>query len=382
MKIMFLTRSMAIGGAQRQLLVLCKELLARGHEISVLLYYAGDPFDSELMERGVRIIDLDKRGRWRNLSFLMRLIRAVRTGQPDVVHAYLPGPNLLALLLRYLGGGCAIACGVRASEMSSGRIDWLARLILRLERRLVPLADVVIVNSGVGAKYVRRGKQLANVFVINNGIETRTFSFDEDGRRRMRDAWNATASTPIVGCVARLDPMKDHATLLRGFALLRRTQPNARLICVGTFAEPYLSELHELARQLQLAEAVRWVERESQLRDLYCGLDVLCLSSAYGEGFPNVLAEAMACGVPCVTTDVGDAASIISAADFLVPPRDPEALAQALGAALAQGRAFSQLRVERVRTLYSPRILAEKTELALNTALERRNARVTCGGAT
>jgi glycosyltransferase involved in cell wall biosynthesis len=378
MKIMFLMRSMAVGGAQRQLCVLCRELRRRGHEVSVLLYYTGEPLDAELREQAVRIVDLKKRGRWRNFSFLMRLIRTVRAERPDVVYAYLPVSNLLALLLRPLWGDSAIACGVRASDMTAGEVNWLARLTLQLERRLVLHADVVIVNSHVGARYLCRGRQYANVVVIDNGIEAQTFFFDEGGRCRMRSAWHAAEGTPVVGCVARLDPMKDHMTLLRAFALLRQSQPDARLVCVGTVTEPYASGLRDLARRLQLRDAVRWIAHESQLKDLYSGFDTLCMSSAYGEGSPNVLAEAMACGVPCVATDVGDAGRILSHADFLVPPRDPASLAHALMRALEQGRTLSQLRIEKIRSEFSPDVLAERTELALNAALERKNARLAC----
>src|SRR5215469_2310445 len=101
MKILFLMHSMAVGGTQRQLIVLCRELQRRGHEVTVLLHYTGELLDAELQERGVRIIDLNKRGRWHNFAFLIRLIQAVRAEQPDVVYAHLPLPNLLALLLRY-----------------------------------------------------------------------------------------------------------------------------------------------------------------------------------------------------------------------------------------------------------------------------------------
>jgi glycosyltransferase involved in cell wall biosynthesis len=174
--------------------------------------------------------------------------------------------------------------------------------------------------------------------------------------------------------------MKDHGTLLRGFALLRQRFPEARLVCVGTFAEPYLSDLRELAGQLGLARAVQWIAQESQLRDLYSGFDALCLSSAYGEGFPNVLAEAMACGVPCVATDVGDASRILSSADFLVSPGDAESLSNALACALTQGRTFSQLRTEKVRSKFSPHSLAASTELALGAALARRGFRVAADG--
>jgi glycosyltransferase involved in cell wall biosynthesis len=375
MKIMFFVRSMGVGGAERQLCVLCRELLRRGHEVSVLLYYGGEQLEDELRDLGVRIINLKKRGRWRNLDFLARLIRTVRAEQPDVLYALLPVSNLLALLLRHVGGGCAIVCGVRASDVSQPKLDWLIRLTAQLERQLVRHADVVIVNSRTGARYLCGERHFPNLVVVDNGIETQTFSFNESGRRRMRAAWQARDDTPIVGCVARLDPLKDHVTLLRAFALLRHSHPDARLICVGSVVEPYASELRRLARQLQIDAAIVWLEREAQLRDLYSAFDTLCLSSI-SEGFPNVLAEAMACGVPCVATDVGDARRILSSADFLVPAGDPDALAQALVQALAQGRVFSEQRADKIRREFSPQILAERTELALTAALQRRNTRV------
>jgi glycosyltransferase involved in cell wall biosynthesis len=380
MKILFLMHSMAVGGTQRQLTVLCRELLRRGHEVTVLLHYTGEPLDAELQERGVHVIDLNKRGRWHNVGFLIRLIRAVRAEQPDVVYAHLALPNLLALLLRYLGDGCAVVCGVRASDMSAARTNWPLMLSLRLERKLVLHADVVIVNSQTGARHLCRGKQYDHVVVIENGLEPERFLYDERGRSRKRTSWHVAADTPVVGCVARLDPMKDHATLLQAFALLRQSHSDARLICVGTLVEPYFSELRDLTRRMRLDEVVRWIDHESDLSPVYSGFDALCLSSAYGEGFSNVLAEAMACGVPCVATDVGDASRILSSADYLVPPRDPDALAGALAASLAQGRTFSELRTEKIRREFSVRNLADKTEAALAAAMRRRNLRLACSG--
>jgi glycosyltransferase involved in cell wall biosynthesis len=380
LKIYFLTRSMQVGGTQRQMCLLSRELCRRGHEVSALLFYLGEPLDADLEAAGVRLINLRKRGRWRNFSFLIRLIRIVRAERPDVVYAYLPVPNLLALLLGYVGGGTAIACGVRASDMTSGKHDWLSQLALRLERRLVRRADAVIVNSRAGEQHLCRGARLHNVVVIDNGIDTESYSFDERGRRQMRGAWGVGQDTPVVGCVARLDPMKGHPTLLRGFALLRETHPDARLMCVGTVNEPYASQLRELAHELGIGTAVSWVEHEAGMRDLYSAVDVVCLSSN-SEGFPNVLAEAMACGVPCVATDVGDASRILSTADFLIPPADPQSLARALADALSQGRAFSEARAKKIRTEFSPTALADKTEVALTAALQRRQARVYCSAA-
>jgi glycosyltransferase involved in cell wall biosynthesis len=380
MKIAFLMHSMAVGGTQRQLIVLGRELLRRGHDVTVLLHYTGEPLDAELLQHGVRVVDLKSRGRWDGLGLLMRLLRAVRAEQPEVLYAYLPLPNLLALLLRCFGTSCAVVCGVRASDMAGARANWLVRMTLQLERQLVLLADQVVVNSHTGARYLCRGRQYEHVVVIENGVEPERFHYDEHGRRRNRAAWHVAEDTPVVGCVARLDLMKDHATLLQSFAVVRQSLPDARLICVGTQAQPRFSELRELARRLAVDEAVRWIEYESDLSSLYSAFDVLCLSSAYGEGFSNVLAEAMACGVPCVATDVGDANRIVSSVDFLIPPRDPDSLARALAAALAQGRTFSELRTERIRREFSVQLLADRTELALGAAVRRRNVRAARSG--
>lgn len=375
---MFLVRSMGVGGAERQLCVLSRRLLQRGHTVKVLLYYGGEPLESELHAMGAGVIHLRKGGRWRNLGFLVRLVSTVREERPDVVYSLLPLSNLLALLLQYVGVGCAIACGVRAADVRLPRLDWLTHAAAQLERRLVHRADVVIVNSQNGARFLYGEHWPGNVVVIDNGIETQEYSYDSAARARLRGAWGLDDDTPLVGCVARLDPIKDHGTLLRAFAQLRKIRADAQLVCVGTRAEPLEAELRDLAGALGIGAAVRWIERVPQVRELYSALDAVCLSST-SEGFPNVLAEAMACGVPCVATDVGDARRILSAADFLVPSRDPQALAAALTAALAQGRQFSELRADKIRREFSAQALVERTEAALSCALQRRDARILKG---
>jgi glycosyltransferase involved in cell wall biosynthesis len=376
---MFLMHSMAVGGTQRQLIVLCRELLHRGHEVTVLLHYTGEPLDGELREHAVRIIDLKRRSRWSSLGVLTRLMRVVRAEKPDILYAQLPLPNLQALLLRSLGAECAVVCGVRASDVSGAGVSWPLALTLQLERQLVLHADVTVANSRTGARALSRGKTYEHLVVIENGIDPDRFYYDDCGRRRKRASWEVAKDTPVIGCVARLDPMKDHATLLQAFALLRRSHADARLVCCGTLVEPYVSELRELARRLSIDDALRWVEHESALSELYSSFDAVCLSST-SEGFSNVLAEAMACGVPCVATDVGDASRILSSADFLVPVRDPQALAHALSAALAQGRSCSELRSAKIHREFSVRNLTDKTEAAFAMAMRRRSQRAVLRG--
>jgi glycosyltransferase involved in cell wall biosynthesis len=374
MNIAFFVRSMGVGGAERQLCLLCRELVRRGHAVSVLLYYGGEPLEAELLALGVRIRDLKKGGRWSNFGTLLRLIRSVRQQRPDVVYSLLPLPNVLALTLRVLGGGCAVVCGVRASDFSHVKVDWAARFAAVLERRLVHLAHVVIVNSQSGARYLNARRPLRNLVTIDNGIDAQRFRYSESARRCMREAWELPDGASAVGCVARLDPIKDHSTLLNAFALLRRLRPDAWLICIGTQVEPYATQLRALAGDLGIGSCIRWIAHEARMPDAYSALDVMCLTSL-SEGFPNVLAEAMACGTPCVATDVGDVRRILSPADVIVPIRNAASLARALDTALSQGRSQSGERVAKIRREFSPELVAMRTEIALNTALCRRHNR-------
>jgi len=214
--IMFLVRSMGVGGAERQLCVLSRRLLRRGHTVKVLLYYGGEPLESELHEMGATVIDLHKGGRWRNLGFLIRLVRRVREERPDVVYALLPLSNLLALLLRYVGGGCAIACGVRAADVRLPRLDWLTRVAAQLERRLVHRADVVIVNSQNGARFLYGDHMPGNAgtcgdreFAVDNHVAA------DDSRERC-SLLGALTVHPLVDAHGDLPAGRDNDVAVNG----------------------------------------------------------------------------------------------------------------------------------------------------------------------
>lgn len=190
----------------------------------------------------------------------------------------------------------------------------------------------------------------APVKVVPNGIDTAAFAFDADGRRTRRAEWGVADDTLVIGIVARLDPMKDHATFLHAAARLREAHPSATFVVVGDGDAAWSEALHELAGELGLGGQVRWLGAREDLPAIYSALDISCSSSAFGEGFSNAVAEAMACETPCVVTDCGDSAIIVGNTGGVVPPRDPVALAAALDAMsrsdlAAQGRA-ARARIE------------------------------------
>ena len=335
MKLVFLIRSLEYGGAERQLVALAKGLRGLDDEISCVVFYPGGALESELRGAGIAVHSLDKAGRWDVVAFSRRLAALIRRTRPDVVHSYLVSANLAVAMLRPWFPHLAIAWGVRASNMDLRRYDWLARLSFRLSRWLSRIPDLIIANSQAGREFhCRQGFPNDRTICIDNGIDLDRFCPDAAARVRLRRQWAIADHEKLIGMVARLDPMKGHATFLQAAAALARTRPEVRFVCVGDGQARFSGRVRQQASDLGLNERVRWVAAERAVNDVYNALDLLTMASNYGEGFPNVVGEAMACGTPCVVTDVGDAARVVGAGGWVVPPGDPEALAAAWDGAL------------------------------------------------
>jgi len=173
----------------------------------------------------------------------------------------------------------------------------------------------------------------------------------------------------LIGIVARLDPMKDHHTFLRAAAILANSRADARFVCIGAGPERYTSDLKTLAGEFGLGDKVIWPGLI--LHDMpaaYNALDICCSSSSYGEGTSNAIAEAMACGVPCVVTDVGDSELIVGETGILVPPQNPEALSAgwvAMAERLSGDPELPYAVRERIESRFSLAALVRKTSETL-----------------
>ncbi|MEE8488328.1 MAG: glycosyltransferase [Gemmatimonadota bacterium] len=331
MSILFLVRSMGQGGAERQLLVLARSLRDRGHAVAVALFYREGAFLDELTASGVEVVHLDRQGLWSLPAALLRLYRAVRRLRPDVVHGYTVVPNLLTLLLRpILRHTTRIVWGVRASEIEDARYDAPTYFAFRASCRLAQFADRIIANSWSGAEYHRlQGYPADKLIVIPNGIDHVRFRPDPESGAQLRREWRLDGARSVIGLVGRIDPLKDHETFLRAAALVAAGDTDIRFLCVGDGPVAPLATLRRLAEELGLSERVLWIEAREDMPAVYNAFD-LCCSTSISEGFSNVLGEAMACGVPCVATDVGDAARIVGPTGLVVPARDPQRLAEAM----------------------------------------------------
>jgi glycosyltransferase involved in cell wall biosynthesis len=200
--------------------------------------------------------------------------------------------------------------------------------------------------------------------VIHNGIDLNRFQREEAGRTRVRAEWGVLPDEILIGRIGRLDPQKDQATFLEAAARVAAERPDVRFVMVGNDRFGDQDDLAPLVDRLKVGDRLIWAGHRSDMAAVHSAFDLCVSSSAFGEGTPNVLVEAMACGTPCVATDVGDSAKAVGEFGIVVPRRDPAALAQGILAALDAPLDRRELRAH-VSDHFSMEHLITATESAL-----------------
>jgi glycosyltransferase involved in cell wall biosynthesis len=364
--IFFLLRSLNIGGTERQLMELVKGLDSNHFDITVGLFYNEGALIEEIKSMPwIHVVSLNKSGRWDIIRFILRFIKLLKTLQPDILYSFLPDANLLGLISGKIARVRRIVWGVRASNMDVGRYDWLARMSLRLSAFLSRFPDAIITNSVAGKEFHRSiGYSTNRMMVVPNGIDTDRFKPDHSVGLRVRDKWNIDEEKITIGLVGRLDPMKDHTTFLQAVKIFDQEKCSVRFVCIGDGKEPYKSEIHSLCSALGLNGFLIWAGEGYDMVAVYNAMDMIT-SSSFSEGFSNVIGEGMACGVPCVVTDVGDSAIIVGETGIVVPPKDPQALADGWRSMLKRlnDKSYSINEMARARIVshYNSEILIQKT---------------------
>lgn len=273
----------------------------------------------------------DPRGIWRFWKIL-------RHERPQVVQSWLYHAGLLGQMVAGLSNGYAAAWNIRCSNMEMRHYPRQTELVVRVLAKLSAIPDAVLVNSEAGRRMhealhyrPRRWR------VIPNGFDVDVFRPDPGAGAPFRKNLGLPAETLLIGLVARYDPMKDHRNFLEAAAYLLKDRPDVHFVLVGRGVEDSNLELAAITQRLNIVKNVHFLGERADIMNVMPALDIVTLSSAFGEGFPNVVGEAMASGVPCVVTDVGDAAMIVGKTGKVVPVKDPEALARAMGQLIDMG---------------------------------------------
>jgi glycosyltransferase involved in cell wall biosynthesis len=368
-RVVLLVRSMGCGGAERQLRLLAARL-ARHHEVTILTFYeASGVFERPGEESSVRVISLGKRTRWDVFRPVARFVRTIEALKPDAVYAFMNTASMLALFARLTKARPRIVWGIRSSNMDLSRYGLVPRVLRRVECALSGLADLAISNSEAGKLEAIRDGYRTEITVVPNGIDTGSFVFDEAAGRRLRQRLGIPENRPLIGMVARHDPMKGYEVFLEAAALFHSRHPETYFLLVGDGNAAYTESLKQRAKSLQLGGKVVWAGRMEDVGASYSAMDVFTSSSIYGEGFSNSIGEAMSCGLLCVVTDVGDSKLIVGTTGIVVAANSPQDLAQGWETAIqrikgapSRHRALSR---ERIITRFSDNNMVTLTEAAL-----------------
>lgn len=320
--IFILIRSLGVGGAERQVSVLAKSLHQKGYKVTVGVFYSSGALEKNLREAGVSIYPLDKKGRWDLIGWFWRYLKAIRIVNPDVIYSFLTISNIIATIGRFFIRK-PVVWGIRASHINYQDYDWLTSLTAWIEKKLSRYAKTIIFNARFSYHYHQSlGYHLNNAVVIPNGIDTDVFKPDlGESKSTIRTQLGIPHDAFLIGMLARFDPMKDYETFLKAARTLSLKHKNMYFIAAGAGTDT--APWHSLPSRF-LCLGV-WED----VAGLLNALDIMILSS-FGEGFPNVVGEAMACGIPTIATDVGDAKYIVGDVGISIPPKNVEALIQAI----------------------------------------------------
>jgi len=376
--VLFLIPSLVAHGAERQLCELVRHMDPARFDLHIVVFYdpgtyLGGDLTSEVSALShVSLHSLRKRrGPAGFLTALPRLLAIIRRTQPDILHGYMDG-NLPLLLM----GGLLrkpIVWGIRRSSSDLTKLSRRALRLGALTARLSRYVDLIIFNSEAGRTNLgEAGLRGRRAHVIPNGFDIQRFRPDPDAGAAQRRAWGIPEDVPLIGIVGRFAPVKDHPTFLRAAARLQQHWPAAHFVCVGNGPEEYTESLKRLAVTLGIADQLHWPGVCDRMPAAYNALSLLILAST-DEGFPNVVGEAMACGIPCVSTRVGDAALLVGDTGATVEAGDDAALATAAAAILLETPAARRLRAQAVRericSTFSVQALAHNTEQVLTSLL-------------
>jgi len=329
-KILHIITGLGNGGAEAVLYRLCCFDNQNIHTVISLTDQG--KYGALLKQAGIDVYSLDMPNGRLSIQGLHKLWRTLRSIKPVVVQTWMYHADLVGGVVAWIAGVRVICWGIRNSDVhpvkTKRSTHWVVHACALLGRWL-PVRIVCCAQTALKV-HSQLGYPGEKCVVIPNGYDLELFQPSLVGRERLRREWGIYEQMPLLGMVARFDPQKDHQNLIKALGILKSNAVVFRCVLIGEGVTKDCIELTSLIDQYNLTDEVLLLGARNDIPDVMNALDINILSSAYGEAFPNVLAEAMACGTPCVTTDVGDAAFIVAHTGWIVSKQDDEALSQAL----------------------------------------------------
>jgi glycosyltransferase involved in cell wall biosynthesis len=366
-KILHIITALDVGGAEAMLQKLVLGTDRSRFDPEVIALTAVGTTGQCIAASGVRVRDLRMPPGRPDPRAFGRLARWIHRARPDVVQTWMYHADLVGGLAARAVCDAPVIWGIRGSfdsVKSKRHMIWTARMCAALSAHIP--REIVSCSAALAEAHVRLGYDPQRIRVIPNGFDTSAYRPNPVAREALRAELRIAPDTPLVGNVARWDPQKDHVGFVDAALRVAQQLPDVHILMCGTGIDDGNDAIGEPIRRAGLGERFHLLGRRNDVPQVTAALDVLVSSSIYGEGFPNVLGEAMACAVPCVTTDVGDSAMVVGETGMVTSPHDPVGLSSAIAAVLeldpedrvALGRAARQ----RVEECFALPLVVDKFE--------------------
>jgi len=332
MKIMHIITDLDTGGAEIMLCKLLSSLRDENIDSLVVSLMGQGKITSQISALGVKVETLDlKQGELPSWRTIKKLRRIVRSFNPDIVQGWMYHGNIVATIAVFLyqpvRKKAKLFWNIRQTLYNLNNEKLQTRLLIILGHWISFLPRGIIYNSVLSAKqHIAVGFSAKKTNVIPNGFDLKKNRPDQKRRQQLREELNVSESTILIGHISRLHPMKDHATLLRAIDLVTKNISNSS----NKQEVLFLLVGHGISSELSSNAAIHFLGERTDIPKIMSALDILVSSSAWGEGFPNVIGESMASEVPCVVTDVGDSANIVGKYGKVCTVGDSQCIASSL----------------------------------------------------
>lgn len=375
LRILHVITALETGGAETFLCRLLEKLPRERFKSLVASLVRPGHLGGRIRAQGVPLANLGLRRGLPLPGAVKKLMGIIDDFRPDLVQTWLYHADLLGLAAVRLSVDVPLVWNLRCADLSAARPPLLTRLTAWACARLSRLPDAVVANSEAARDlHLAKGYRPREFLVLDNGVDPEIFRPDPLARAQVRKELGVDPQAPLVGLLARFDPLKDHAGFCAAAAQVAQALPQARFLLCGTGATQVNRELRALVRRHGLRDRLILAGHRQDAPRVVAALDALC-SASLSESFPNTLIEAMSCGVPCAATDAGDSARILGDTGRIVPPNDPGALARALTDLLSRPQAEREALGSRCRERVLERFTLESAARAYAGLYERLAAR-------
>jgi glycosyltransferase involved in cell wall biosynthesis len=340
-KVTHIIAGLEADGAETVLHTLASRMNRDRFENEVISLTNMGPMAERLKASGVRVRALGMRRGTPNPYHLVRLSRWLKKSQPSVVQTWMYHADLLGGIAAGIAGKAAVVWGIHHTNLDPSQNKrltiWTARMCAQLSSRIPK--RIVCCSEASRQAHVRFGYAGQKMEVIPNGFDLHEFHPDADARRSLRLELGIAEEAPLIGMAARFHVQKGQRNFIEAAGRLHSRMPEVHFVLCGKGTDDNNRELKLWIDQAgaDLREVCHLLGGRGDMPRLFAGLDI-ATSASLSEAFPMAVGEAMACGTPCVVTDVGDSKMMVYDTGRVVPTEDPQALADAWQGLLAEGR--------------------------------------------